>query len=157
MKLELTLDNASSSASVPDEEDVHRWVISTLSPNRPAAAIAVRIVDEQESAELNEQFRQKAGATNVLSFPADIPADIQSQFEYPILGDLIICAPVVENEAVEQHKTIQAHWAHMVVHGCLHLLGYDHIADHDAEQMEQLEIDILSRCGFADPYHTDSH
>lgn len=157
MKLELTLDNASSSASVPDEEDVHRWVISALSPNRPAAAIAVRIVDERESAELNEQFRQKAGATNVLSFPADIPADIQSQFEYPILGDLIICAPVVENEAVEQHKTIQAHWAHMVVHGCLHLLGYDHIADHDAEQMEQLEIDILSRCGFADPYHTDSH
>ena len=110
--------------------------------------IVVRIVDEQESAELNEQYRHKQGPTNILSFPVEVPEGI----ELNLLGDLVICAPVVEKEALEQNKILAHHWAHIIVHGVLHLLGYDHIDDDEAEQMESKEIAILNKLNINNPY-----
>jgi probable rRNA maturation factor len=108
----------------------------------------VRIVDEQESAELNEQYRHKQGPTNVLSFPFECPPGV----ELNLLGDLVICAPVVQREAQQQQKQELAHWAHMVVHGTLHLLGYDHLQQDEAEAMENREIRIMEDLGYSDPY-----
>jgi probable rRNA maturation factor len=108
----------------------------------------VRIVGEQESAELNEQYRHKSGPTNILSFPVDVPEGI----ELDLLGDLVICAPVVEKEALEQGKLLAHHWAHIIVHGVLHLLGYDHIDDDEAELMENKEIAILNKLHINNPY-----
>lgn len=148
MNLTLDLDNASSVTLLPSHNDFERWVEAALNTRRAEAELSIRLVDEAESAELNLQYRMKAGPTNVLSFPADLPAELA----IPLLGDLVICAPVVEKEANEQRKTHQAHWAHMVVHGTLHLIGYDHIDDGDAEQMEALEIDILNTLHYPNPY-----
>ena len=114
--------------------------------------MTVRIVDEPESQALNSDYRGKDAPTNVLSFPSDLPDFI----EEPLLGDLIICAQVVEREAQQQHKTREAHWAHMVVHGTLHLLGYDHIDDDEAEVMEALESQILTRLDYPAPYRDES-
>ena len=110
--------------------------------------MTVRIVDEAESHELNLNYRGKDRPTNVLSFPFECPDEV----ELPLLGDLVICRQVVEREAQEQDKPVMAHWAHMVVHGSLHLLGYDHIEDDEAEEMESLEAQIMTGLGFADPY-----
>lgn len=112
--------------------------------------ISVRIVDEEEGSELNRRFRQSDYATNVLSFPADcrgLPDDVPR-----MLGDIVICAPVVAREASEQGKDVESHWAHMIVHGALHLLGYDHEAEDDAQAMEEIERKILAARGIADPY-----
>jgi probable rRNA maturation factor len=114
--------------------------------------IVVRIVDEQESAELNEQYRHKSGPTNILSFPVEVPEGI----ELNLLGDLVICAPVLEKEALEQHKTLSDHWAHIIVHGVLHLLGYDHLDDEEAELMENKEIAILKQLTIKNPYLQDN-
>ncbi|MCB1667773.1 MAG: rRNA maturation RNase YbeY [Porticoccaceae bacterium] len=152
MKLDLSLDNATSSCLLPDEEDVHRWASAALEGHCPAAALSIRIVDEQESADLNLHYRHKPGPTNVLSFPAEIPGEILLQLEFPPLGDLAICAPVMEREAAQQDKDIVAHWAHIVVHGCLHLVGYDHLNDTDADKMERQEITLLKGFGFSNPY-----
>ena len=116
--------------------------------HRSEAEISLLIVDETEGAELNRQWRGKDGPTNVLSFPSDLPAELN----LPLLGDLIICAPVVEKEAMAQKKSLDAHWAHMVVHGTLHLLGYDHVVDAEAQEMEALETRILKQLGYPDPY-----
>ena len=110
--------------------------------------LTIRVVDEEESQSLNSQYRGKDNPTNVLSFPFEAPAEI----ELDLLGDLVICAPVVGKEATEQSKEEIAHWAHMVIHGTLHLQGYDHIEDEEAEAMEALEVKILSALGFPDPY-----
>ena len=114
-----------------------------------AAQLTVRLVDAEESAALNQNYRHRQGATNVLSFPFTEPFQLQP----PLLGDIVICVPLVAAEAREQNKTLLAHWAHLVVHGTLHLLGYDHLGDNQAEEMESLEIMILAQLGFADPYH----
>ena len=106
-------------------------------------------MDEGQS--LNHTYRGKDYATNVLSFPADLPPEL----DLPLLGDLVVCAPVVAREATEQHKQLNAHWAHMVIHGCLHLLGYDHIDDAEADEMEALERELLAQLGIADPYLDD--
>lgn len=137
---------------VPAEEDIRNWVEAVLlDTNRvdaDQAELTVRIVDQDEISELNQKFRNKPGATNVLSFPADRDLPL----EVPLLGDLVICASVVTNEAHEQGKSLEAHWAHMVVHGTLHLLGYDHVNSAQAAEMEQKEITILKGMGFSDPY-----
>lgn len=132
----------------PDDPDICSWAAAAYLGNDSETEMTVRIVDEAESAELNQTYRHKSGPTNVLSFPFETPPGM----ELPLLGDLVICAPVVDREAREQGKTSQAHWAHMVVHGSLHLQGYDHLEADQAEQMEALEIDILARLGFSNPY-----
>lgn len=126
----------------PDTSALRRFAVAALGDRQ--TAVVLRIVGEIEGAALNERFRSKPGPTNVLSFPG--PDDGSH------LGDVIICAPVVAREAAEQGKTGEAHWAHMVVHGILHLMGYTHDADNDAAEMESLEVTILSQLGFPDPY-----
>ncbi len=133
---------------VPTEQAFQKWVEAGLSTIESAAGIVVRIVDEAEIATLNERYRRLAKPTNILSFPFVAPMQIESNH----LGDLVICAPVVVREAKEQKKQEAAHWAHMVIHGCLHLLGYDHMAPGDAREMELLETELLISLGYADPY-----
>ena len=146
--LTLDMENVSCSRQVPGHDQVQRWAEAALEQCRRELELSIRIVDEAESAQLNETYRHKSGPTNVLSFPADLPPEL----ELPLLGDLVICAPVVIREAQEQSKTPEAHWAHMVVHGCLHLIGYDHMEDSEAEEMETLETGILIGLGFPPPY-----
>ena len=134
--------------NLPTEEQIMQWLNVILPQFMDNAEITIRIVDEQESQQLNNTYRHKDKPTNVLSFPFESPIEI----EVPLLGDLIICKQVVEAEAKEQHKSLTAHWAHMIVHGCLHLLGYDHILDEKAEEMENIEIDIMQQLGFNNPY-----
>ncbi len=137
---------------LPSEQDIQNWVEAVLMQephgNSSDVELTVRITSEEEVAELNQQYRQKQGSTNVLSFPVDDELPL----EVPLLGDLIICAAVVEREAKQQNKTLLSHWAHMVVHGTLHLLGYDHIEADQAEIMEQKEIAVLQGLGFSNPY-----
>lgn len=146
--IELDLQIATDGA-VPDEADLHRWCELALRQRKGDSELTIRLVDETEGRELNRTWRQKDYATNVLSFPADVPDEL---LDIPLLGDLVICVPVVEREAAEQRKALQAHWAHLVIHGCLHLLGYDHIDDDEAEEMESLERQLLAELGHADPY-----
>lgn len=133
---------------LPDEALFQRWLEAVLPKFQPQSEVTIRIVDEEESHHLNLTYRGKDKPTNVLSFPFEAPPEV----ELPLLGDLIICRQVVEQEAIEQQKSAEEHWAHMVVHGCLHLLGYDHIEDDEAEEMENLETEILAELGYADPY-----
>lgn len=148
MRLTAAIENVSGEDNIPGPALMRRWLRAALSPRREAAELSVRIVDEAESAALNARYRHRSGPTNVLSFPADLPDDIP----LPLLGDLVICAPIVIREAREQHKAPNAHWAHMLVHGALHLIGYDHIDDSDAEVMEALETEILVAMAFPPPY-----
>lgn len=137
----------------PDEDDIRRWVAAVLEveqSNRDVE-LTVRIVGVDEITELNERYRHKTGPTNILSFPFQAPPGV----ELNLLGDLVIAAPIVEKEAAEQNKTPTAHWAHMIVHGTLHLLGYDHQAPLEAEDMEAREIRILQTLGYANPYLLD--
>jgi len=139
----------SSSTKIPSIENIELWITAALqSDELNEAEVSVYIVDEKESQELNFQYRAKDKPTNVLSFPADIPDEVG----VPLLGDLVICAPVVEREAHEQGKTLEAHWAHMLVHGTLHLLGYDHIEDDEANVMEALETRLITQLQFPAPY-----
>jgi len=151
MAIILDLQQVSSANDLPTEADLLRYLQAAVSPFQADAEVTIRIVDETESQQLNFDYREKDKPTNVLSFPFQCPPGI----ELPLLGDLVICAQVVAREAQEQQKTLQAHWAHMVVHGSLHLLGFDHINDADAEEMEAEEIQILQELGFANPYLID--
>jgi probable rRNA maturation factor len=143
-----------STEAVPDDDDLRGWIAAALAahPGRGDTEISLRLVDADEMTTLNQTYRGKAGPTNVLSFPADLPADL----DLPFLGDIVICAPVVREEAAQQAKTLDAHWAHMAVHGTLHLLGYDHENDGEAAEMEALESRILNTLDFACPYSVDS-
>ena len=133
---------------LPTEEQIVQWATAAVQPAGDEVEMTVRIVDEAESHELNLTYRGKDRPTNVLSFPFECPDEV----ELPLLGDLVICRQVVEREAADQEKPLMAHWAHMVVHGSLHLLGYDHIEDNEAEEMESLETQIMQGLGFDDPY-----
>ena len=135
-------------SGLPTAEQIEQWATAAVQPQSDEVEMTVRIVDEAESHALNLNYRGKDRPTNVLSFPFECPDEV----ELPLLGDLVICRQVVEREAQEQDKPLMAHWAHMVVHGSLHLLGYDHIEDDEAEEMESLEIQIMTGLGFADPY-----
>lgn len=136
---------------LPDERQLEKYVTETLVLFEESAELTIRIVEKDEIQILNQQYRGKDKPTNVLSFPADS----HDSLTFKLLGDLIICAEVVKDEAIEQHKTYEQHLAHMVVHGCLHLLGYDHIEPEDAEEMESLEIEVMEKLGFANPYLID--
>lgn len=140
-----------STENTPDDEVLHRAIGAALAlaPNAPdAPELSLRIVDRTEMQQLNGTYRGRDYATNVLSFPADLPAHL----ELSLLGDIAICAPVVIDEARDQGKESAAHWDHMLVHGVLHLLGYDHQTDMDANEMEALETRILAQLGRPDPY-----
>lgn len=143
----IDIDNASGEEA-PEPPSIRHWICAALGEQKPEAEISVRIVSASESGELNLRYRGKEGPTNVLSFPADIPDFVES----PLLGDIVICAAIVRKEANEQHKTLEAHWAHMLVHGTLHLLGHDHIEEAEAEAMEALETTILGKINFPPPY-----
>jgi len=135
---------------MPDEQQVNSWlrcVLESVGYEKPAQ-LSVCIVGRQEITALNSQYRKKNKATNVLSFPYEPLPGV----DIPLLGDVVICAEVVNDEAREQGKNTEQHWAHMIVHGALHLLGYDHINDKDAQHMEAMEIRILSQLGFSNPY-----
>ncbi|MGF1707600.1 rRNA maturation RNase YbeY [Enterovibrio baiacu] len=137
--------------NLPSEEQLQTWFQQAVKSFREQAEVTIRIVDEFESQSLNRDYRGKDKPTNVLSFPFEAPPGV----ELDLLGDLIICRQVVEEEAKEQNKDLFAHWAHMVVHGSLHLLGYDHIDDEEAEEMESLEISIMNALEFPNPYAAD--
>lgn len=147
-QLALEVQYATSEDKLPSEADFHQWATVAIGDKKSQAELVIRIVDESESAALNQQYREKTGTTNVLSFPFQPPPPVEND----LLGDLIICAPVVAKEAAAQEKTEQAHWAHMVVHGILHLLGYDHEQSAEAAEMENREIEILAQLDFPDPY-----
>ncbi|MBD9679510.1 rRNA maturation RNase YbeY [Pseudomonas sp. PDM18] len=150
--LELDLQVASKAAGLPSEAQFRQWCELALRQRQNDSELTIRLVDETEGRELNKTWRHKDYATNVLSFPADVPDEL---LDIPLLGDLVICAPVVTREAAEQGKSAEAHWAHLVIHGCLHLLGYDHIEDEEAEEMEGLERELLAELGHPDPYAAD--
>lgn len=138
---------------LPAAASVRRWARTALSRHGRGGEVTVRIVGEDESAALNERYRHKTGPTNVLSFPYGPPEETMT----PLLGDIVVCAPVVLAEAHAQGKAADAHWAHMVVHGVLHLLGYDHETDREARDMETLEAALLQQMGYSDPYGDSAH
>ena len=146
--LQLEVQYALDADGVPARRDFQRWALAALQPLERSVELVIRIVDAQESRQLNRQYRAQDKATNVLSFPFEPPPAVESHH----LGDLVICAPVVRQQAHEQHKQEQYHWAHMVVHGVLHLRGYDHQNEEDASEMEALEKRVLNQLGVPDPY-----
>lgn len=148
MAIILDIQSASSSEDAPDEQSMKRWVSAAIVSKTGDTELSIRIVDERESQELNQTYRGSSGPTNVLSFPfdAEIPEPL------PLIGDVVICAPVVAREAEQQNKELKAHWAHMIVHGVLHLQGYDHQNDTEAVIMETLESEIMQKLGFPQPY-----
>lgn len=150
--LELDLQVACEATGLPSEAQFRQWCELALRQRQNDSELTIRLVDEAEGRELNRTWRHKDYATNVLSFPADVPDEL---LDIPLLGDLVICAGVVTREAAEQGKSAEAHWAHLVIHGCLHLLGYDHIDDAEAEEMESLERELLAELGHPDPYAAD--
>lgn len=146
-KITLDLQIACQHKRLPQKADFIRWVkLAWQGDSR--SEVTVRLVDAEEGRELNQQYRSKAYATNVLSFPFEAPAGVP----LALLGDLVICAEVVQHEAAEQGKSDLEHWAHLVIHGMLHLQGYDHETETDALQMETLETRLLGTLGIADPY-----
>lgn len=145
---EVDVQIATADDNIPSDEDLRSWVAAALPEDRLASEITIRVVGTDESQALNAQYRGQDKPTNVLSFPSELPPELQ----IPFLGDLVVCAGVVEKEALDQGKTLLAHWAHMIVHGTLHLLGYDHETDAEADNMEALETQILSDLGFPAPY-----
>ena len=147
--LHLSVQYAAKPDEVPTRSQFRRWVKAAL---RQDAEIALRIVDEEEGRALNRDYRGKDYATNVLTFVYD---DEFSGAESPLAGDIVLCAPVVAREALQQEKPVEAHYAHLTVHGVLHLQGYDHESDEEARKMEALEIQIVTKLGYADPYRGD--
>ena len=148
MTLIVDIQMASASEEAPDPQSIERWIGAAIGAQRESTELSVRIVDAEEGKALNEQFRGSTGATNVLSFPFEN----ESPQPLPLIGDIVICAPVVAKEAREQNKALNAHWAHMMIHGVLHLLGYDHQNENDANLMESLETEIMQGLGFPPPY-----
>jgi len=149
MPLKIDLQLAMSDDNIPDRTKFQSWVDAAADACRcDNMALTIRVTDAAESAELNDRYRSKTGPTNVLSFPFEDPPGMHAN----VLGDLVICAPVVQNEADEQHKSSDAHWAHILVHGVLHLCGYDHIDQSGADEMESLETSIITGLGFPPPY-----
>jgi probable rRNA maturation factor len=156
MQLILDLQPVIKSVTIPQPSLIELWVKTTLEVEAEQSVhtlkdeyeLTIRIVDKPECQQLNQIYRFKNQPTNVLSFPFEAPP----QVVLPLLGDLVICHPVVLEQAAQQQKSLEAHWAHMVVHGSLHLLGYDHLDDEQAEKMESLEVSVLQQLGFSNPY-----
>lgn len=150
MTLEIDIQNDDDLAGVPETVLLSTWVEAALQKQFDTLEQTIRIVDKVECRTLNAQYRGKDTPTNVLSFPSET-----QHLDYQYLGDLVICAPIVAEEADAQGKTVNAHWAHLVVHGMLHLQGLDHENEVDADKMEALEIKILSTLGYGNPYNNE--
>lgn len=134
-------------------EQLIRWATLALSADREAAEVTLRIVDAPEMLALNQQFRQQAKTTNVLAFPADVPGHIP--LDIPFVGDVVICPEVLAQESAQGSQSLEAHWAHIVIHGVLHLLGFDHIEPQDEVKMQALEVELLQQLGYPNPYLTE--
>jgi len=147
-QIKITVQIIARRPFIPSRYCLQRWTNKALLDRTALTALTIRIVSKKESADLNLRFRHKEGPTNILAFPFDPPPGIYS----PLLGDLVICAALVNQEAKQQQKTHLAHWAHLLIHGCLHLVGYDHINSKDAHHMETLEIKLLEELGYDNPY-----
>ncbi|HEY4556420.1 MAG TPA: rRNA maturation RNase YbeY [Lysobacter sp.] len=152
VRLDVAVSYATARTGVPAATSFRKWVAAALAGRIREADLAIRIVGEDEGRSLNRHYRGKDYATNVLSFPAELPEGLPKGVKLPLLGDLVICAPVVAREAAEQGKPVAAHYAHLTVHGALHLLGWDHEDEKEAEAMERLEREILAGLGIDDPY-----
>lgn len=147
-RIKITIQSLASNTFIPSRYFLQRWVNKALVKQVGSNEVNIRLVSKKESAELNSTYRHKNGPTNILSFPFEPPPGVSS----PLLGDLVICAALVNQQAKQQAKTRLAHWAHLVIHGCLHLVGYDHIHDKDAIKMEAVEIQLLEDLGYENPY-----
>ena len=152
MRTELEVQRATTLASVPDDDQFQLWVDAALAGKSDQFSLTIRIVDEPEAQRFNRDYRNKDYATNVLSFPAELPEGLPAEVRQSQPGDLLICAPVVAREATEQHRPETDHWAHLTIHGVLHLLGYDHEQADEVIVMESLETEILAGLGISDPY-----
>ena len=152
VQLDIAVGYAAPRKGIPAAASFRRWAGAALTGRIREADLAIRIVDEAEGRALNRHYRGRDYATNVLSFPAELPEGLPPGVRMPLLGDLVICAPVVAREAREQGKPVAAHYAHLTVHGVLHLLGWDHEDSREADAMEQLEREILAALGIHDPY-----
>lgn len=146
--LDLQLACNDSSNLLPSKKDFIRWINSLLPLFNDKTELTIRLVEEYEIHKLNMIYRSEDRPTNILSFSFESPQNVK----LPLLGDLVICSTVVEKEAINQGKTLDAHWAHIIIHGSLHLLGYDHILHKEAQQMEKLETEIMKKLGYPDPY-----
>lgn len=157
VRLDVAVSYALPRTGLPAAASFRKWVRAALdgAGRRFDSEVAIRLLDAAEGQAMNLQYRGKDYATNVLSFPAEMPEGLPEDFDFPQLGDLAICAPVVAREAAGQGKALNDHYAHLTVHGVLHLLGFDHIEDDEAEEMEALERVILASLGIADPYASE--
>lgn len=150
MNYYVDIQHASTLKPPISTDTIERWVALTLTPHRKKAELTIRFVDPPEMIKLNRDYRKQDKVTNVLSFPASYPKEIE--LDFPMLGDVIICPEVLLEESHALKTPLEAHWAHIIIHGVLHLLGYDHIADEDALVMQELEINLLNELGFSNPY-----
>ena len=152
MQAELEIQRATTSTSTPADERFQHWVNAVPTQLHHKMHLSIRLVDEPEARRFNRDYRSRDYASNVLSFPADLPEGLPSEIRQSQLGDLLICAPVVTREALEGQRSEADHWAHLTIHGVLHLLGYDHEQDAEAVIMESVETEILKALGVSDPY-----
>ncbi len=152
MQAELEIQRETSSSDIPGDDQFRIWVEAVLAGKPGKPALVIRVVDEKEAQRFNHDYRNRDYATNVLSFPAELPEGLPEDIRQSQLGDLLICAPVVAREARERNLSENDHWAHLTIHGILHLLGYDHEHVNDACIMESLETEILTKLGVSDPY-----
>ena len=155
IRLDVSINYGVPRKGLPAANSFRKWVAAALEGRIREADLAIRVVDNKEGRSLNRHYRGRDYATNVLSFPAEMPEGLPKGVRLPLLGDLVICAPVVAREAREQKKALNDHYAHLTVHGTLHLLGWDPEDEREAECMEQLEREILASLGIADPYNED--
>jgi probable rRNA maturation factor len=155
MMVELEVQRATNSVTTPDDKQFRLWVEHAVAQTEHGQTLTIRIVDEEEGRRFNREYRSKDYATNVLSFPIELPEGLPAEIEQSQMGDLLICAPLVEREAIDQGKPEINHWAHLTIHGVLHLLGYDHEQPDDEQVMETMETEILAKLEIPDPYQAD--
>ena len=154
MSFQIDIQNQVSSIPI-SEDQIKLWAKTTLQTQISSAELTICIIDSPEMTQLNHQYRHKNQPTNVLSFPTELPKEIVAQLEVPFIGDILICPEVLMQESQTQEKNLEFHWAHIVVHGVLHLLGYDHIDEKDAQIMQSLETQILQQLNYPNPYEHD--
>ncbi len=152
MQADVEIQRATLVAETPGDGLFQVWIEAVPAAPRVRYTLGIRVVDEEEAQRFNRGYRGRDYATNVLSFPAELPEGLPGDIRQGVLGDLLICAPVVVREAQEQNRPVTDHWAHLTIHGILHLLGYDHEQPEDAVVMESLETEILAGLGIRDPY-----